>query len=80
MGAIIIFWLLCGIVAAVIGSRKGKPITALFIGVLLGPFGILAALLSKGDRKICPFCSEPIHREATVCPRCHHDLTATGAA
>jgi hypothetical protein len=79
VGIAVIFWILCGVVAAMIGAKKGEPVSAFLVGVLLGPFGILAALLSKGNRKTCPFCRESIHKDATVCPRCQRDLSAQGA-
>jgi predicted amidophosphoribosyltransferase len=43
------------------------------IGVLLGPFGILIALFSQGNRKRCPHCRELIDKDATVCSHCHRD-------
>jgi ribosomal protein L37AE/L43A len=46
------------------------------VGVLLGPFGILIALFSQGNRKTCPHCRELIHKDATVCSHCQRDLVA----
>jgi len=64
----------CGLIAAAIGQRKGEGCGAFIVGVFLGPLGILAALFSKGNRKTCPFCKELIHKDAVVCPRCQRDL------
>jgi hypothetical protein len=69
-----ILWIACGIIAAAIGHRKGEAIGGLVIGLMLGPLGIIIALLSKGSRKECPYCKELIHKDATVCPRCQRDI------
>nr|CAB4128714.1 hypothetical protein UFOVP114_64 [uncultured Caudovirales phage] len=63
-------WLLCGIIAAVIGARKGEGILAFVVGCLFGPLGILVTLFSKGNRKTCSACRELIHKHAAICPRC----------
>jgi len=71
----IIFWLLCGIVAAMIASKKGEGFLGFIVGVLFGPFGILFALLSTGrNRKTCPHCKELIHKDATVCSHCQRNV------
>ena len=72
--ALIFFWLLCGIIAAMIGSQKGEGCFAFIMGVLFGPFGILFALVSNGNRKVCPSCKELIHKDAMVCPHCQRDM------
>lgn len=69
-----IVWILCGIVAAMIGQGKGEGCLSFFLGVLLGPFGILIAIFSKGNRKQCPACKEFIHKEAVKCPKCQTDI------
>ena len=68
------FWFLCGIVAAMIGSKKGEGILAFLFGVLLGPIGILIALFSTGNRRTCPYCKESVHKEAKVCSHCQRDI------
>ncbi len=70
MEVAVIIWLLCGIGAAMIGTRKGEGCSAFVLGILLGPFGILFALLSKGNRVSCPHCRELMHKDATICPHC----------
>jgi len=72
-----LLWILCGIVASMIGNKKGEGVLAFFFGLLLGPFGILIALFSKGNRKTCPFCKELMHKNATVCPHCQREITAS---
>ena len=68
------FWLVCGIIAAMIGGRKGMGTSGFLIGVLLGPLGVLIAHFSKGDRKTCSSCKELVHKEAKVCPHCQRDF------
>jgi hypothetical protein len=66
-------WILFGIVAGMIGGKKGEGCLMFFLGFLLGPFGVLIALFSSGNRKVCPHCRELIDRNATVCSHCHRD-------
>lgn len=70
----ILFWILFGIIAAVIGDKKGQGLFGLFLGILLGPLGILIILTTKGDRKSCPYCKELIHKKATRCSHCQKEL------
>ena len=71
---IFVFWILCGAIASMIGARKGEGFTGFVIGILLGPIGVIVVLLSKGNRKKCPFCAELVNKEAIVCPHCQRDL------
>jgi len=46
-----IFWLICGLIAAYIYSNKGRSRTAGFFGgLLLGPIGIILALITPKDK------------------------------
>jgi len=73
-----IIWLVCGIISAMIGARKGAAFVSFVAGVFLGPFGILIALFSKGNRITCPFCKELVHKDAVVCKHCGRTLAAQG--
>lgn len=70
----ILIWFLCGIVACMIGAGKGEGCLSFIVGFLLGPFGILIAIFSKGDRETCPYCKELVHKDAIVCKHCGRNL------
>lgn len=70
----IILWLICGVIAAAIGSNKGEGCLAFIVGLLLGPLGILVAVISKGNRWVCPYCKETIAKGATICKHCKKEI------
>ncbi|HUJ90034.1 MAG TPA: hypothetical protein VLX12_07565 [Syntrophorhabdales bacterium] len=51
-------WLLCSVVAALVGARKNAARSAFAAGMLLGPLGILVALMMKRDPETRPLCEE----------------------
>ena len=63
-------WLFFGAIAGAIGHYKGEGGRAFAAGFVMGPFGVLAALLSSGNRRECPACRERMDRRASVCPHC----------
>jgi uncharacterized membrane protein len=83
----LIFWVLCGAIAAAIASSKGgSGVAAFFVGLLLGPIGIVIACFmgdsqrraemdaAQGSRKKCPQCAEYVMAEARVCRFCGHNF------
>ena len=85
---LLLFWALCGVVAAVVASNRGNSGVAwFFVGVLLGPIGLILSLVVSGDpavverKKIenggyrrCEKCAELIRAEATKCRFCGSDV------
>jgi len=72
---IFVIWLCFGIVTAIAAQQKNKSFILWFIlGVLLGPFGLIAALLqspySPKTHMICPDCGEYVLLSARVCKHC----------
>jgi len=64
-------WFISLILATVIGSRKGNPISGFLVGLLLGPIGVVIALVSGDKNRIsCKFCAEKIMNTASICPHC----------
>lgn len=93
--AILVIWIICAIVGALIADKKGRsaPIWALICS-LTGVFGILVLALvprvtsnspAPGElespaRVPCPACSEPILPTAKLCKHCGTALSPLGIA
>jgi len=68
-------WFLCGIIASAIYSRKGRSgCVGLLGGFLLGPIGVILALVAGSGLPKCPYCAERIQPDAIVCPHCQREL------
>ncbi|MFA4901612.1 MAG: zinc ribbon domain-containing protein [Desulfobaccales bacterium] len=79
---LLIIWILFGIGAAIAASNKGRSVFGWFLlGILLGPFGLLFALLISSNKDEIPpviiahelppipYSPEP-EDETKVCPQC----------
>ena len=65
----LVVWIICGVVAAIIASAKGSSGCGFaIVGFLLGPLGIIIALVSSGEK--CFYCKKRIHKDASICPYC----------
>ena len=81
---------LFGLITMTVAKNKGRePISWFFIGFLLGPFGLIWALVASkdaqgieqiqvrdGELKKCPFCAELIKPEAVICKHCGREQPA----
>ena len=74
---IFIAWLLCALIGAMIGREKGETSAGFILGLVLGPIVLLIILLSKGNKRVCPYCKEYINKDATRCSKCQKDLESS---
>lgn len=89
---IVLSWLGFSVIVGVAANTRGRSgIGWLFLSLLISPLlsGLLLVALPKlnlepqlgigewKDRRPCPFCAEPIRREAKVCKHCHREVPVT---
>jgi hypothetical protein len=66
----LLVWIIFSIPCAVIGSRKGSGLIGFFLGLILGPAGLLFAANITGKQQFCAFCLDEMPPTAVVCPHC----------
>lgn len=76
MEILVLVLVICGIIASNLGSRKGIATSSFFLGLILGPLGILLVYISKGKTVTCPFCKKLIFQSLKVCPHCEKVITS----
>lgn len=85
----VVFWLLMGVICAVVALAKGRSAIGWFLlGCLFGPLALLfAAAMSATPRRVptqpahtlktCPYCAEQVQRQAVVCRHCGKSIRDT---
>lgn len=77
MEGLVLFWVCCGLIASIVGAKKGEGVIGFIVGFVFGPIGLLLVIASKGkDGWRCRFCKEGVHKDATVCKHCGSSLAA----
>ena len=87
MGYFVLAILFAAITAMVSTSRGNSGTAGFFLGLLLGPFGLLIAIFSRknigaiereeistGQMRKCPHCAELVKSEAVICRYCRSEL------
>ena len=84
----LIIWLMFAFIVAVVAGSKGYSAFGWGLyGLLIWPIALVHILVKPNlqaardafvrkhaGRTPCPFCAEPIKRQAKVCPHCQRDL------
>ncbi len=66
-----LFW---GFLAMLVERHRGSSgALGCFLGLFLGPIGLLVCLLDKGHQ--CPMCKKGIDKKALVCPYCRSEIS-----
>lgn len=74
MVSLVIIWIICAFISAIIAANKDSSIIGFsIIGFLLGPLGIIIALVGSG--KECYYCGKRISKNAKICPYCRKETS-----
>jgi len=70
----IIIWILMGIICAIIAQQKKRNAIGWFFlgaGFAIISLIVLLFLPTLEETMPCPFCKEPIKKDATICKHCN---------
>jgi hypothetical protein len=67
-----VLWLGLGLIGTFIGMNKKAGGCSTAFSFILGPIGLLSAILYKPP--ICPYCKEVINKDAAICPHCRTSI------
>lgn len=74
MEILFLIWFISVIIGVYIGVKKGEGCISLIMTFILGPIWLPIVLLSRGNRRACPFCKEQINKKAIICPYCRMEV------
>lgn len=69
MEYVVVAWIICGVLGAIIGSSKNAAGIGFMLGVLFGPLGVIAAFATDGRDK-CSKCQGRLNGKPEICPHC----------
>jgi hypothetical protein len=76
----LIFWVIMGIVCAIVAHQKRRNVIGwFFLGVLFSLISLVVLIFlptieDTKDTIPCPYCKEPIKKDATMCKHCRSVL------
>lgn len=89
IGGLLLLWIICAFLGGFVAEmRGGSAWGGFFLGLLLGPIGVIIAIFLgsesgraerawvSGRKKKCPKCAEIVANEALVCRYCGFDFVA----
>ena len=71
---VIVGVLLISYIGALIGSTKGHTMLGFFLGLVLGPIGLIIIAMTQDDRFKCPTCGGSIVPGKMRCKNCGAQL------
>jgi hypothetical protein len=67
----LIFMVMCSYIGGTAAKKSGREAMGAFLGLILGPVGILiAASLRPSRLQNCPDCGRRVSKKASTCPYC----------